>query len=261
MIHHSYEVTSYIYTGPQPGFMKPEETYNHYFILAVETGSYEYVVGNQSGRASFGDLVFTPPGTAFKRKALGDITFHLLAFTALGGRDSTLDKLPVGKVTLSDVNRLSSTYSYLRNIYHEPITSHAKEGIVSHLLMDLLYMCELEEKHAQNRKRVMDPLMQQAAGHIQRYLYDEISMQGIASKLGIKPSELTRRFRLAYGCAPIEYATNLRLEEVKRQLIETTDTLEVIATRCGYESGSYLSRVFSSKTGIPPSVFRRRYQF
>lgn len=126
MIHNLFEVSSYVYTGPQSGFFKPEETYDHYMILAVETGSFEYSVGNQSGRASFGDLVFTPPGTIFKRKALGDITFHLLSFSARTVMDGPADKLPVGKVTLSNVNRLSSTYSYLRNTYQNPITSSNK---------------------------------------------------------------------------------------------------------------------------------------
>lgn len=129
------------------------------------------------------------------------------------------------------------------------------------MLMDLLYMCKFEELHMMSRKKIIDPLMQQAAGYIHRYLREDIRMQEIAAKLGIMPSELTRRFRLAYGSSPIEYATSLRLEEIKWLLLETTDTLEAIASHCGYESGSYLSRVFRSKTGIPPSVFRRRYQF
>jgi transcriptional regulator GlxA family with amidase domain len=82
-------------------------------------------------------------------------------------------------------------------------------------------------------------------------------MKRIADNLGLKPSDLTRRFRLEYGVAPIEYATNLRLEEAKKLLLETDYTLDTIASLCGYENGSYLGRVFRSKVGINPSDFRR----
>jgi transcriptional regulator GlxA family with amidase domain len=163
-------------------------------------------------------------------------------------------------VTIGDVNRLSSTYAYLRKNWLQFGSKSHQHHLSGHLLMDLLHLCDLERQYAQKRKKTSDPLMQQAAGHIHRNLLGEIHMQGIAAKLGIKPSELTRRFRLEYGVVPVEYATRLRLEEAKRLLLETNDTLEAIASRCGYENGSYLSRVFRSKIGMNASDFRHMNQ-
>jgi AraC-like DNA-binding protein len=260
VLNRMFQVNSYTCAGPQPGFIKPEETVQNYVLLGVEAGTFDYGVGEMSGRASFGDLVVSPPGTVFRRRSLGEISFHVFQFTALAGSDDTLPEPPAGKVSIGDVNRLSSTYSYLRKSWHEYGGASGMTHFTGHMLMDLLYMCEQERKNTLNRKKTTDPLMQQAAGYIHRHLFGEISMRHIAAQLGIKPSELSRRFRLAYGCVPVEYATRLRLEEAKRLLRETNDTLEAIASRCGYENGAYLCRVFRAKIGITPSAFRNDHQ-
>lgn len=254
------EVKTYTCAGPQPGFIKCEETHLNYVLIGAETGAFDYGIGPHHGRASYGDLVFCPPSTVFRRQSLGTISFHVFQFNALAEADDVLSGLPVGKVSVGDVNRLASTYSYLRKGWLEYGGISGMIPYAGHMLMDLLYLCEEERKHALHRKKTADPLVQQAAGYMHRDLSGEIRMQHIASRLGIKPSELTRRFRLAYGCTPVEYATRLRLEEAKRLLRETNDTLEVIASLCGYENGSYLCRVFRSKIGMTPSAFRHDHQ-
>lgn len=259
MCNCAMNLRTYTCAGPQPGFMKAEETLPLYVLLGVESGTFDYGVGQQTGRASFGDLVFVPPEVAFKRKSLGEIAFHVFYF-APPPDASLLAKLPPGKVSVADVSRLASTYASLRKSWNDFGADTRLSDLTGHLLMDLLYMCELERQYVLSRTKISDPLMQQAAGRIHRQLFGRLHLQGVAAELGIKPSELTRRFRLAYGVAPVEYATRLRLAEVKRLLRETNETLDAIAYRCGYESGTYLSRVFRSKTGVTPSAFRHYNQ-
>ncbi|MBO9607223.1 MAG: helix-turn-helix domain-containing protein [Paenibacillaceae bacterium] len=255
-----YHLESYVYAGPQPGFLKFEESYPRYFLLGVESGTFDYAVGELTGRASFGDLVFTPPGTMFQRKSHGEITFHVFEFTVDAEADGPDMPVPVGKVAIGDRGRLASSYSYLRNVWRDSRDISHESPIAGHMLSELLHLCELERQYTLQQKKTFDPLMQQAAGQMHRHLFDGTSMLDIASKLGIKPSELTRRFRLEYGATPIEYTTRLRLEEAKRLLRETNETMEAIAVRCGYDNGAYLSRVFHSKIGVTPSEFRKLYQ-
>jgi AraC-like DNA-binding protein len=260
MCNCAMNLQTYTCAGPQPGFMKAEESLPLYVLIGVESGSFDFGIGQQTGRASFGDLVLAPPDEVFRRKSLGEIAFHVFYFSP-PAEATFLDKLPIGKISVTDVSRLSSTYANLRKSWRDFGANTRRFDLTGHLLMDLLYMCELERQYASSRTKTSDPLMQRAAGRIHRQLFGELNMQGIASELGIKPSELTRRFRLAYGVAPVEYATRLRLAEVKRLLRETTETLDAIACRCGYDSGTYLSRVFRAKLGVTPSAFRHYNQF
>lgn len=254
------EVKGYVYAGPQPGFQRPEDTYKHYMLLGMEVGSFDYEVGEESGHAAFGDIVFCPPGTPFRRRAHGEVVFHIIHFESHPENSSSDDKLPVGKVSISDTTRLSSTYAYLRNLHNRQGVESLLMETSNHLVADLLFLSNMERLNALTSKKTVDPLMQQAAGYIHRHMFNEINMLEIASKLGIKQPQLTRRFQEAYGVGPVEYVTRLRLEEAKRCLLDSNETLESIADRCGYENGSYFSRVFRAKVGISPSVFRKNYR-
>lgn len=255
-----FEMKGYVYAGPQPGFIMPEDTYDHYVMIAMEVGSFDYEVGEERGSAAFGDIVFCPPGTPFKRRAHGEVVFHIIHFTLNPEGSEPDERVPVGKVSISDTTRLSSTYSYMRNFQDRPGFNAPIPKVSHHLVSDLLFLCEMERQLALRSKKTIDPLMQQAAGYIHRHMFGEINMRSIASMLGIKQPQLTRRFQEAYGVGPVEYVTGLRLEEAKRLLMNSDDTLESIAERCGYESGSYFSRVFRAKVGLNPSVFRHNYR-
>lgn len=255
-----FEMKGYVYAGPQPGFIQPEDTYKDYVMIAMEVGSFDYEVGDERGIAAFGDIVLCPPGTPFKRKAHGEVVFHIIHFAPNPEGSEPDERLPVGKVSISDTTRLSSTYSYLRGYQDRPGFNAPIPKASHHLVADLLFLCDMERQIALRSKKTVDPLMQQAAGYIHRHMFGEINMRSIASMLGIKQPQLTRRFQEAYGVGPVEYVTGLRLEEAKRLLLRTDDTLETIADRCGYESGSYFSRVFRAKVGLNPSVYRHNYR-
>ncbi|MDF2658847.1 MAG: hypothetical protein K0Q94_1638 [Paenibacillus sp.] len=254
------EVVHCVYTGPRPSFMYPESTHSTYTLLGVEAGSFEFEIMSQRGRAAFGDLVLCPPDTLFKRKAEEDITFHVFHFHWLTKEPPGSAHIPVGKVAIRDTERLLSTYAYLRKLQKKIGRMSSAKYLTIPLLLDLLFLCEMEREFAVKGKDSSDPIMQLAAGYIHRHLFEEISLKQIADKLGIGQSQLTRRFHSAYGSTPVEYITRLRLEEVKRLLLETDETLDAIAYRCAFESGSYLSRVFRAKIGTTPSGFRQNYR-
>lgn len=252
-IHH------HIFAGPQPGFMNAEQSVNYHAVLAMETGSFEFEIEEIKGQASFGDLVFCPAGINFKRKALSEVSFHHFQFELLPDPDVVPVSPPLeGKITLTDTARLKSTFTYLRKLQNskKPVVLQTK-SIRDQLVTDILLLCELERLLTDSFRRHSDPLMQQAMNIIQQQAFDpDIQMQDIAGRLGLSPSQLTRRFQSVYGSKPAAYLTKLRLEEAKRLLVETNDTLESIAYRCGFDNGSYFCRVFTGKTGTNPSVFR-----
>ena len=46
-------------------------------------------------------------------------------------------------------------------------------------------------------------------------------------------------------------------EAARRELEDTADTLDVVATRCGLGSAESLRRVFQRHLGVPPDAYRR----
>lgn len=68
---------------------------------------------------------------------------------------------------------------------------------------------------------------------------------------------LDKRFRTTIGRTPHQEIMRLRLERVKRMLVETELPLAEIASRCGFENPEYMPVVFRRQTGQTPSGYRR----
>ncbi|HET9266259.1 MAG TPA: helix-turn-helix domain-containing protein [Vicinamibacterales bacterium] len=71
---------------------------------------------------------------------------------------------------------------------------------------------------------------------------------------------LKRRFKHATGLALIDYLQNLRIEEAKRLLESSDQSVDEIGFEIGYEDSSFFRRLFKRRTGIAPAQYRRVFQ-
>lgn len=93
---------------------------------------FDYKVLGQSGQAKFGDILLCPPHIPLKRKAITPLQFHFFQFSYKGFEEK---QMPVGKLSLRDKDRLSSTYERLKDIAFDE-SSHSNKW-KAHLLSDL----------------------------------------------------------------------------------------------------------------------------
>jgi transcriptional regulator GlxA family with amidase domain len=68
-----------------------------------------------------------------------------------------------------------------------------------------------------------------------------------------------RRFLKATGLTPIAYVQRLRIEDAKRRLERTDDSVEKISWRVGYEDAAFFRRLFRRTTGLAPGAYRKRF--
>ncbi|HLS67973.1 MAG TPA: helix-turn-helix domain-containing protein [Kiloniellales bacterium] len=78
---------------------------------------------------------------------------------------------------------------------------------------------------------------------------------------GLKERTFKRRFHAATGYSPIAYVQAMRVEEAKQLLETTTEPIDDVAVRIGYEDGAFFRRLFKRSTGITPARYRQRFQF
>ena len=69
-----------------------------------------------------------------------------------------------------------------------------------------------------------------------------------------------RRFTDATGIAPIAYVQRLRIEDAKRRLERTDDSIDEISWRVGYEDAAFFRRLFKRTTGLTAGAYRKRFQ-
>jgi transcriptional regulator GlxA family with amidase domain len=68
-----------------------------------------------------------------------------------------------------------------------------------------------------------------------------------------------RRFAAATSLTPIAYVQRLRIEDAKRRLERTRDSVDEISWRVGYEDPAFFRRLFKRTTGMSPGAYRKRF--
>jgi YesN/AraC family two-component response regulator len=99
-------------------------------------------------------------------------------------------------------------------------------------------------------------LVRSGMAYIHENYTDDISRRDIAQYIGITEDHLTFCFRQELGTTPIEYLQRYRINQAKRLLKESQDTITEIALKIGFSDSGYFSRVFRRGTGMSPEKFR-----
>lgn len=251
------KLMSHVYWHHKVEFMLDQDKYPCWTLFAVEGGKFFYRIGVEQGEAGFGDIVLCPPHVVFQRKTREPLSFHFLQFVWLSDSDSSNEIEWKGKRTIKDTERLSSNYQYLRQLpgWDEESTLHKQ-----HMVNDLLRMVKMQRDRKEDSSAEIDLLMEKARKYMTEHAHMSLSLLDLAVSLELTPVQFTRRFRRAYAQTPSEFLNEMRLTRARHLLEGSTLTLDAIAARCGYENGFYLSRVFTQKIGMAPSVYRSMYR-
>lgn len=88
----------------------------------------------------------------------------------------------------------------------------------------------------------------------------EIRLKDIASAAGMSMFHLSRTFRASTGVTLHCYLTRARVEKVKALLLESDQSLAIIADETGFSDQSHMSKTFKRFTGTTPRLFRRTWR-
>ena len=87
-------------------------------------------------------------------------------------------------------------------------------------------------------------------------LAEPLSVEELASKLGMSVRNFSRIFAREFGSTPAKFVTRMRVETAKRMLIDSYKSMETIADECGFGSVDSMQRAFRQETGKVPGEFR-----
>ena len=85
----------------------------------------------------------------------------------------------------------------------------------------------------------------------------EIRLKDIAAAVGMSMFHLSRTFRASTGVTLHRYLTRARVERVKALLLDSDQSLALIADATGFSDQSHMSKTFKRFTGTTPRLFRR----
>jgi len=111
---------------------------------------------------------------------------------------------------------------------------------------------DIQEKYSDSSDKV-NAVVNYVANH---YADPELSLNKIEQGVGISSREIGTIFKNELGSSFKKYLNLVRLTEVKRLLLETNQTISVIAYNTGYSNVSHFNRVFKSEEGVSPKDYR-----
>jgi AraC family transcriptional regulator len=86
---------------------------------------------------------------------------------------------------------------------------------------------------------------------------DKLTVQGIASLVGVQPLLLGRSFRKTFGCSLGEMLRRTRIDRAEELLRRHDLPLAEIALATGFADQAQLTKAFKRVTGLTPAVYRR----
>ncbi|MFL1376534.1 MULTISPECIES: helix-turn-helix transcriptional regulator [unclassified Nocardiopsis] len=82
------------------------------------------------------------------------------------------------------------------------------------------------------------------------------TLDGLAHRVHLSPSQLGRVFAEAFGCGPMAYLATVRTERMAHLLRTTDDPVVVVARRAGWSDPDHARRVFRRSLGVTPTRYR-----
>jgi transcriptional regulator GlxA family with amidase domain len=118
-----------------------------------------------------------------------------------------------------------------------------------------------ESPPAKQAMRSDDTMAPWQAGTLRAYiashLDSKIRVMDLVRLVQLTPNRFFRLFKKCFGCTPHQYVMRARIVRAQRLLLMSEDTLEKIASECGFGNKSRLANLFRDAMGQPPGQWRR----
>jgi two-component system response regulator YesN len=179
---------------------------------------------------------------------------------------------------------ISQSYNFIHQSYYVLVSAiitslEKQEGGILDILEHNLFG-QLESKHTSREifswfVEVLFPLykkltedydnnvgqsvIRQVCKYIREHCTEDMSLVLCAERMGISHSYLSRLFKKEMGINFHEFVIECRVEETKRLLLETDQSISEIAGIIGYSERN-LTRVFQRLTRMTPGVYRTQHR-
>lgn len=116
----------------------------------------------------------------------------------------------------------------------------------------------VEVRNAVSGKRYSD-IIQMAKEEIETtYMEEDISLNKVATRVGMSPSYFSSIFSKEMGKTFVEYLTETRIEKAKELLVCTSMKTSQVGYEVGYKDPHYFSYIFKKIQGCSPKDYRAK---
>ena len=111
--------------------------------------------------------------------------------------------------------------------------------------------------HSENQEQI--GILRKAVIYMNQHLEEAVTLDQVAEHVGLSATYFSRLFSTEMKMTYIEYLTKIKIEESKKYLVDTKESISDIAIRLGFSDQSYFSKVFKKVEGMTPGKYRKMY--
>lgn len=152
------------------------------------------------------------------------------------------------------------TQNYIEGILHYFNNRHIiTDEIIALKLKEILFLL-LRSKKAEQVASLLEDFVNKNTtsfkNTVENHVLNDISLEELAHLCNMSLSTFKRHFKKIYKAPPTEYIFERRLENSKKLLATSEQSILDVALNSGFKTVSHYSRKFKEKYGIPPSQYK-----
>ena len=226
-----------------------------YLIHYVISGKGVFYCGTQKYTLKRGQAFVIFPGTIVKYQADDKDPWHY-AWVNFDGDEakeifSQAKITPLSPiVTVSDVDGVRELLADMPTERGAHMSNNLRFCARLYELLSLLPASDNEGEHSEN------DYLTTARRYIKAHYSEDITVEQVASHVGISRKYLFAIFKRSLGVSPKEYIIDCRIKRAKEFLCDRGLSVANIAYSVGYKDPLNFSKMFKLKTGSSPSEYR-----
>ena len=221
-------------------------------IIYHESAEVRYSTEELILRARPGSVLFLPRGCSILAETLHGESVIIIGFVQCELENPPLN---LSLVSSSAPTRLKNRFLHFAAAYAKPL-SVASECSMLTDFYGILH--ELSRNTADgNRQTLQEEKIRPSVAYLERHFSDKkLNMRQIAALSGISETYFRTLFQRQYGCTPLQFVINKKLERAKTMLIETNLSISEIEIACGFRDHTYFIKQYKSVYGASPESLR-----
>ena len=209
------------------------------------SGEMTYYVDDVRCDMSSGDIVYVPAGSVRQRE-IKDVSNDYISVNF-----HSTEALPIEYLSKNCINNeLKMLLNCIESMYSLRMSESSKKKIC-HLLEALTI--QISDNLAES---IESSLANIIVSYLNAHYQERITLKDISQLTYFSTAYCESEFKSQMGRSIIQYLLDIRIEEAKKLLAESSLSCSRIANAVGFEDANYFSRVFKKKTGYSPLVYR-----
>ncbi|PMC37450.1 hypothetical protein CJ195_11900 [Bacillus sp. UMB0899] len=184
--------------------------------------------------------------TSFDRsvKRLNNFTIHIPKYYNLGSPDRTYTLIE--KLNLM----MGQPGEYVR---------WREQSIFQDIIREINEVNIKGNSQSKRDKTSSGNIAEMAAKYLRENYKNDINYKSLEEALSYNRTYISRCMKKIFNITPTEYLKQYRLEQAKLQLINTNDSIALIAESVGFNNVSYFIKCFNDYEKLSPKLFRDKY--